>query len=76
MALSDHSGDPFMIDMGTRRFGYRIGAADAVVRGSAYDMIMVAARRRPWRDALADGAIVIDGEDAVARALLEVLVAV
>ena len=62
---------PFGLDMRARRYGYGVDGSDARVTGSVAAIAMVAARRDPWQDAEAAGALKVEGDREAAEALLD-----
>lgn len=63
-------------DLGERRFGFAVAGGDARVEGTAAALVMIAARRDPWREAESDGAITISGDRAPAEVFLDSLLLV
>lgn len=57
-------------DLGLRRFGYGLEAPGAMITGSTPALAMVAARRDPWQDAEAAGALKVEGDRIAADAFL------
>lgn len=64
------------MDLGLRRFGYGVEASDARITAPTSALAMVAARRDPWQDAEAAGAIKVEGDRTAADAFLEALLLV
>lgn len=64
------------VDLASRRFGVDLADGDARVTARAASLVMVAARRDPWRDAEARGTLVVEGERATAEAFLDALLLV
>lgn len=76
LAFDDLELPDLGFDLGLRRYGYGVEGADARIAGRASALIMVAARRDPWQDAEAAGALKVDGDRASAEGLLEALLLV
>jgi uncharacterized protein (TIGR03083 family) len=64
------------LDLGLRRFGYGVEGSDARITAPVAALAMVAARRDPWQDAEAAGALKVEGDRAAADAFLEALLLV
>lgn len=76
IALSDIDLPPLGLDLGLRRFGYGLEATEARITAPAAAFAMVAARRDPWQDAEAAGAMKVEGDRQAADAFLEALLLV
>jgi uncharacterized protein (TIGR03083 family) len=72
LSYTDLDLPPVGIDLGTRRYGIGLNA-DTQIRGPAASLIMVAARRDPWRGAEATGDVQVTGDRKAAEMLLDVL---
>jgi uncharacterized protein (TIGR03083 family) len=72
LSYTDLDLPPMGIDLGTRRYGIGLNA-DTQIRGPAASLIMVAARRDPWRAAEATGDLQVAGDRKAAETLLDVL---
>jgi uncharacterized protein (TIGR03083 family) len=59
------------IDLGLRRYGYGLDAPEARITAPTAALAMVAARRDPWQDAEAAGALKVEGDRNAADAFLE-----
>jgi uncharacterized protein (TIGR03083 family) len=73
LTFDDTDYPPLGFDLSARRFGYGVEVVDARIVGPTAALAMVAARRDAWRDAEAAGGVKIDGDRAVAGALLDAL---
>lgn len=76
LAYPDLDLPVFGIDLAHHRYGWGLGAPDAVVRCPAAPFVMIAAGRDRWADAEAAGVLEIDGDRELAAAFLDVLRAV
>lgn len=76
VAVADIDVPALGLDLGLRRFGYGLQATDATITASTAAFAMVAARRDPWQDAEAAGALKIEGDRSSAEAFLESLLLV
>jgi uncharacterized protein (TIGR03083 family) len=72
LSYTDLDLPPMGVDLGTRRYGLGLNA-DTQIRGHAASLIMVAARRDPWRAAEATGDLQVSGDRKAAETLLDVL---
>jgi uncharacterized protein (TIGR03083 family) len=64
------------IDLGTRAPSLGRGHSDAGVSGRAAAIVMVAARRTPWREAEERGSLKVEGDRPVAETFLDALLLV
>ena len=72
LSFTDLDFPSMNIDLGTKRYGIGLNA-DTQIRGPAASLIMVAARRDPWRGAEAAGDLRVTGDRKAAETLLDVL---
>ena len=63
-------------DLGLRRFGYGLEATEARITAPVAAFAMIAARRDPWQDAEAAGALKVEGDRQAADEFLEALLLV
>ena len=75
-AYSDIDLPALGLDLGLRRFGFGVEGKDARITAPVAALAMVAARRDPWQDAEAAGAIKVEGDRGAADAFLESLLLV
>ncbi len=76
LAYSDIDRPSLRLDLGLRRFGYGIESTDALITAPTAALAMVAARRDPWQDAEAAGAIKVEGDRRAADTFLDSLLLV
>ena len=73
LAFSDIDLPTLGLDLGLRRYGYGVDAPEARITAPTAALAMVAARRDPWQDAEAAGALKVEGDRRSADAFLEAL---
>ena len=76
VAFDDLDLPPLGLDLGLRRFGYGLETTEARITAPTAALAMVAARRDPWEDAEAAGALKVEGDRTAADAFLEALLLV
>jgi uncharacterized protein (TIGR03083 family) len=76
VAFDDVELPTMAIDLTEKRYGYGVAADGARIGGRAAALVMVAARRDPWREAEAAGALKVEGDRAAAEAVLDALLLV
>jgi uncharacterized protein (TIGR03083 family) len=76
LAFSDIDLPTLGLDLGLRRYGYGVDAPEARITAPTAALAMIAARRDPWQDAEAAGALKVEGDRKAADAFLEALLLV
>ena len=76
LAFDDIDLPTLGIDLGLRRYGYGVDAPEARITAPTAALAMVAARRDPWQDAEAAGALKVEGDRRTTDAFLEALLLV
>jgi uncharacterized protein (TIGR03083 family) len=76
LAFSDIDLPTLGIDLGLRRYGYGVEAPEARITAPTAALAMIAARRDPWQDAEAAGALKVEGDRQTTDAFLEALLLV